>query len=537
MKHLPASHPTGFATRTHWMNGLFCGVLLLALSSCSGGGDSGGTSAPSSATSGTNVVTGTMPATSVASLVPLTDTRTLFAKIINRLFVDTIAYAAGSASVEVQGTTIKSHPIGGGHFQLVGVPDGLINLKFTTPDGATGMLPLTLPSGGGAFIDLGLVVVHRTGHVEYSPSHSNNQFPNSLQARGAITGVINPLTAAPTDGSCRTFQVAGVTFCFDSHTRFDPPLNGQNPFVNSGGPNPVAVVTGEPTDDPASTVFRARRVQRNHGASSANNNTVTVIAPITNFDSDTLTVFSTPPITDNDPNTADHPNAHAITFNTAQAKFDPRSLAENLSKGLFVEITTPKKNGTSPAVSLDAQGNQIATADRVRLVRVPKPPTGELLSIEGTLSSLIPNSKTFGMNNDTVFVHVTDNVTRFEDPLSSFSSLEVGQTLEVTALLPKTVGGPLEALTIKLAETPVVAIEAHGQISSLNQTNRTFVVAGISFCYDCNAVNTEFMDVTAETLADGQTVRVLGTAVVDGLSTATRVEREQDPLPMAISTE
>ena len=248
-------------------------------------------------------------------------------------------------------------------------------------------------------------------------------------------------------------------------------------------------------------------------------------------------MFSTPPITDNDPNTVDLPNAHTITFNTAQAKFDPRSLEENLSNGLFVEVTTPKKDATGPAVSLDAQGNQIATADRVRLVRVPKPPTGELLNIEGTISSLIPNSKTFGMNNDTVFVHVTDNVTRFEDPLTSFSSLQVGQTLEVTALQPKTVGGPLEALAIKLTETPTETIEAHGQISSLDQTNRTFVVAGISFCYDCNAVNTEFIDVTAETLADGQTVRVLGTAVVNGLSTATRVDREQDPLPMAISTQ
>jgi len=251
MKRLPPTHPIGFAMGTHWINRLFCGVLLLALSSCGGGGDSG-TSTPSSSTSGTNVVTGTMPATSVASLIPLTDTRTLFAKIINRLFVETIAYAAGSASVEVQGTPIKSHPIAGGHFQLVGVPDGLISLKFTTPDGATGMLPLTLPSGGGAFIDLGLVVVHRTGHVEFSPSHSNNQFPSSLQARGAITEVTNPVTVAPTDGSCTTFKVAGVTFCFDSHTRFDPPLNGQHPFVNSGTTNLVAVVTGELTDDPNS---------------------------------------------------------------------------------------------------------------------------------------------------------------------------------------------------------------------------------------------------------------------------------------------
>src|SRR5207342_1671493 len=159
---------------------------------------------------------------------------------------------------------------------------------------------------------------------------------------------------------------------------------------------------------------------------------------------DTITVFSTPPITDNDPNTADLPNAHAITLNAAQAKFDPRSLAGNLSKGLFVEITTPKKNNTSPAVTLDQQGNQVATADRVRLVRVPEPPTGQMLTIEGTISSLNPNSNTFGVNNDTVFVHVTDNVTRFEEPLTAFGSLQVGQVVDVTAFPPKTVGGPLE---------------------------------------------------------------------------------------------
>lgn len=140
------------------------------------------------------------------------------------------------------------------------------------------------------------------------------------------------------------------------------------------------------------------------------------------------------------------------------------------------------------------------------------------------------------MNNDTVFVHVTDNVTRFEEPLTSFGSLQVGQLVDVTAFPPKTVGGPLEAIAIELAESPAAAIEARGLISSLNQTNRTFVVAGIPFCYNCNGVITEFMDVTADTLANGQTVTVRGTAVVNGLSTALRIDRENDPLPMASST-
>lgn len=535
MKYEVPSRPGVRDASTRWTNGLFTGVLLLSLTACSGG--EGGTSTPAaSVTSGTNVVTGTMPITSVASRIPLTDHRTLFAKITDWLFVETTAYAAGPGSVEVQGTAIKSRPIGGGHFQLVGVPDGTVSLKFTTPDGETGLLSLTFPSGGGVFIDLGLVVVHRGGRVEFSPGHSNGLFQSSVQARGPITDLAGPVTAAPTDGSCTTFTVAGATFCFDHHTRFDPPLNAQNPLVNSGTTNLVAVVTGEPTDDPTSRVFRAHRVQRNHGAASANNNTLKVIAPITDLGPNTITVFSTPPITDNDPNTADLPNAHAITFNAAQAKFDPRSLAGNLSKGLFVEIATPKKNNTSPAVTLDQQGNQVATADRVRLVRVPEPPTGQLLTIEGTISSLNPNSNTFGVNNDTVFVHVTDNVTRFEEPLTSFGSLQVGQLVDVAAFPPKTVGGPLEAIAIELAESPAAAIEARGLISSLNQTNRTFVVAGITFCYNCNGVNTEFMDVTADTLANGQTVIVRGTAVVSSVSTALRIDRENDPLPMALST-
>ena len=521
--------------RTLWTNGLLCGLLLLSLTSCSGG--DGGTSTPAaSVASGTNVVTGTMPATAVASRIPLTDHRTLFTKITDWFVTETNAYAAGPGSVEIQGTSIKSHPSGGGLFQLAGVPDGTISLKFTTSDGEIGILPLTLPSGGGAFIDLGLVVVHRNGQVEFSPSHANDRFPSSLDARGPIENLAGTVTAPPTDGSCTTFTVAGATFCFDQHTRFDPPLNAQNPLVNSGTTNLVAIVTGVPNDDPASSVLRARRIQRNHGAASANNNTVKVIAPITDFGPNTITVFGTPPITDNDPNTPDLPNAHAVTFDTTQAKFDPRSLAGNLSQGLFVEITTPKKNGTSPAVTLDQSGRQVATADRVRLVRVPEPPTGGRLTIEGTISSLIPDSKTFGINNDTVFVHVTDGVTRFEEPLTSFSSLQVGQNIILTAFPPKTVGGPLEAIAIEQAENPSTAIQARGLISSLNPTNHTFVLAGIPFCYNCNSVSTEFMDVTADTLANGQTADVQGTAVVNGVSTAIRIDREDDPLPMAFST-
>ena len=83
-------------------------------------------------------------------------------------------------------------------------------------------------------------------------------------------------------------------------------------------------------------------------------------------------------------------------------------------------------------------GNQSSVASTVKLVRLhdKRCSKGELLDVEGTISTLIPESKTIGLNNDTLFVHVIDNLTRFDDPLTSFDSLTVGQLVDVTALPP-----------------------------------------------------------------------------------------------------
>jgi hypothetical protein len=159
---------------------------------------------------------------------------------------------------------------------------------------------------------------------------------------------------------------------------------------------------------------------------------------------------------------------------------------------------------------------------------------GELLDVEGTISTLLPESKTIGLNNDTLFVHVIDNLTRFDDPLTSFDSLTVGQLVDVTALPPQTTGGPLQAVEVDLNEASGTApIEVRGAISSLDTTNKTFIVAGITFCYNCNSVTTQFDGLT--TLANGQFVEVHGTALSNGVSTALVVEREDDPRPSSCS--
>jgi hypothetical protein len=375
-------------------------------------------------------------------------------------------------------------------------------------------------------MDLGTVIVKHDGRVEFQPPHTNARFPNVVKARGKVSDLAAPVpaSAVPTDGTCQTFVVAGLTFCFDQHTRFDPPLKVA-PFVNSDTTNKLIVdVVGEPTGD--SNVFHARRIQRNHGAPAAVNETIKVLAPVTdvvntNVGDDTITLFG---------GTSGAPNAHAITFDTDSAKFEPGALEQNVVKGLLVEVIA------GPVST--ANGNQTSVASTVKLVRLNDKhcSKGELLEVEGTISSLIPGSKTFGLNSDKLFVHVIDNLTRFDDPLTSFDSLKVDQLVEVTALPPQTTGGPLQAVEVELKDAlGTTPSEVRGAISSLDTTNKTFIVAGITFCYNCNGVTTQFEGLTTATLANGQFVEVHGTALIDGISTALEVEKEDDPRPSSCS--
>lgn len=497
---------------------LICSMALLSLIACSSGGSGG--SAPV-ASAGSNVVTGTMPTTAMASREPVSDTRSFFARLWNFLTTESLAYAGGNKGrVEVVGTTIKALPVGGGRFELIGVPDGPVTIRFTTPDGVTGTLTLNVPQGGGALIDLGTVIVKKDGRVEFRPSSMNARFLSVVKARGKVSGLAAPVSAVPNDGSCPTFVVAGLTFCFDQKTWFDPPVTAANPFVNTDAGNLVVDVIGEPTADPTSPVFHARRIQRNQGAPAAVNEKIKVLAPITNLGQDTITLFGGTPVA---------PDAHAITFNTASAKFDPEALKQNLAKGLFVEVL-------AGPVSTDQTGGQSSVAGRVKLVRVKDEhcSKGDLLEVAGTISSLQPQTKTFGLNNDTLFVQAVDNLTRFDDPLSSFDSLKVGQLVDVTALPPQTAGGPLQAVEVDLEDAlDMAAIEVRGAIASLDTTKGTFVVAGITFCYNCNTVTTEFEGGLSP--ANGRFVEVTGTALSNGVSTALEVELEDDPRPSSCS--
>ena len=500
-----------------------CAVVFLSLISCGSGGSGSGGS-PSMASTGTNVVTGTMPMTAVASREPAPDTRSFFAQLWNVLTTEPLAYAMNKGSVQVVGTSIKALPVGGGRFELIGVPDGPVTIQFTTPDGITGTLTLNVPEGGGALMDLGTVIVKKNGRVEFRPSSTNARFPSVVKARGTVSGLAAPpVSAVPTDGTCPTFVVAGLTFCFDQHTWFDPPLTVANPFVNTENSNLIVDVIGEPTADPTAHVFHARRIQRNHGAPAAVNEKIKVLAPLTNVGEDTITLFG---------GTPDAPDAHAITFNTASAKFEPRALKQNVVKGLLVEVI-------AGPVGTDQQGNQSAVASTVKLVRLNHEHCAEdeLLDVEGTISSLQPQSKTFGLNSDKLFVHVLDNLTRFDDPLTSFDSLKVDQLVEVTALPPQTTGGPLQAVEVDLKDAlGNPPSEVRGAISSLDTTKMTFIVAGITFCYNCNGVTTQFEGLTAATLANGQFVEVHGTALSsNGVSTALEVEQEDDPRPSSCS--
>jgi len=501
---------------------VICGGVLLSLISCGSGGSAGSSSSGTMASSGSNVVTGTMPVTATASREPLSDTRSFFAQLWDFFSSEQLAYAVSKGRVHVVGTSIKAFPVGGGRFELIGVPDGLVTIQFTTPDGVTGTLPLNLPQGGGAIMDLGTVIVKHNGRVEFRPSPTNGRFLNVVKARGKVSGLsATPVSAVPTDGTCTEFVVAGLTFCFDQQTWFDPPLTVATPFVNTDSSNLIVEVIGEPTADSTSHVFHARRIHRNHGNPAAVNETIKVLAPITNVGDDTITLFG---------GTTDTPDAHAITFDTASAKFKPDALKQNVARGLLVEVI-------AGLVSTDQQtGNQSSVASTVKLVRLHEKhcSNGELLDIEGTISTLLPESKTIGLNNDTLFVHVIDNLTRFDDPLTSFDSLTVGQLVEATALPPQTTGGPLQAVEVDLKEASGNApIEVRGAISSLDTTKKTFIVAGITFCYNCNGVTTELDGLTA--LANGQFVEVHGTALSNGVSTALEVKRADDPRPSSCS--
>ena len=520
MKDFDMKYPRWWSLRTIGQL-MICGTTLVSLISCGSGGS--GNSAPVASVQGSNVVTGTMPMTSTIAHQPAKDARSLFARLWDSLITEPLAYAAGTkGSVQVVGTSIKALPVGGGRFELIGVPDGPVTIQFTTPDGVTGTLTLNVPQGGGALVDLGTVIVKNDGRVEFRPSSTNARFLSVVKARGKVSGLASPVSAVPTDGTCPTFVVAGLTFCFDQKTWFDPPLTGATPFVNTDSSNLIVDVIGEPTADPTAHVFHARRIQRNQGAPAAVNEKIKVLAPITNVGEDTITLFG---------GTPDAPNTHAITLNTASAKFEPGALKQNLVKGLLVAVI-------AGPVSTDQNGNQSSGAGTVKLVRLndERCSKGELLDVEGTISSLQPQSKTFGLNSDSLFVQVTDNLTRFDDPLTSFDSLTIGQLVDVIALPPQTTGGPLRAVEVDLKDAVGNApSEVRGAISSLNTTKMTFIVAGITFCYNCNGVTTQFDGVTATTLANGQFVEVHGTARTNGVSTALEVEREDDPRPSSCS--
>jgi hypothetical protein len=76
-----------------------CSLVLLSLISCgSGGSGSSGTMA----SSGSNVVMGTMPMTATASREPLSDKRTFFAQLWSFLTAEPVAYAmSNKGTVEV----------------------------------------------------------------------------------------------------------------------------------------------------------------------------------------------------------------------------------------------------------------------------------------------------------------------------------------------------------------------------------------------------------------------------------------------------
>lgn len=536
--HTRLTHHATVRTWTVWTG--FGLALALTLAACSGGGSSSGGGATAGA-SGTNTVTGIMPASSATAQNIPSSPLTMIAKWLNRLTTTDSAYAVSKGAVAIAGSSIKAAPMGDGRFELLHVPDGAWTLTVTTPDGESGTIPLTLPPGGGAVIDLGHVTVWKgKTSAHYEPSHERSLYPGFIQIRGAVSGLSQTFTQVPAGDTCERFVAAGLTLCFDRHTEFNPPLQALS-FENTDPSGKVVEIVAEPFGDATSNVFRARRIQRNNGSASANDNTVQAVGPITELGADTITLFSTPMIVDNDPTTPDLPNKHAITFNTIPARFNPHGLEQHLSRGLVVQIDTPKKNKTAPAVTLNTSGQQIADADRVTLVRLGEGvcEKGEFIRVTGEVFSPNANTSTFGLAtaaNGVVFVQ-TDAATQFDEPLTGFTSLVAGQFVNVFALPPNNVGGPLRAI---LVDTAAAAgeIEVRGVVSLLDTTKQTFVVSGITFCYSdicTRSTPTEF--VGAAPIANGQFVEVLGKAPASagGLSPAVRVELESDPRPSSCS--
>lgn len=535
--------------RQHMLTTSIVALAWLTLTAC-GGGDGGGSAAPAASATGTNVVTGIMPVSSTTATRTMPAPTRFFAQMIGWFTGADSAYAFGTKGrVRVVGTTIEANPVGGGRFQLLRVPDGPVTLDVSSPDGERGTLTLPLLPGGGAIIDLGHLTVRKGRAVaEYEPSHEHALYPGMIRARGDVSGLpAVGYTAAPAGTACdaQTFVVAGVTFCFDEHTQFDPPLRTEA-FTNTDPAGKSAVVFAQPFGDAHSKIFRARRIQRNSGSSSANDNTVQAIAPITGFSADSITLFGTPLKPDDGNPATSEVNAHAITFDTSKARFTPRSLEGHLSRGLVVEIETPKKAKNQPAVTIDGTtGQQVAEADRVRLIRAGDAACirGEFVYATGAVFSPDAQTKTFGLttSNGPLFVQVIDTLTQFDEPLTGFGSLTAGTFVEVFAQPPLTVGGPLRAVRIDDAPGPG-QVEVHGTISSLDASAKTFVVGGMKFCYDqgCDPdVVTQFFGFNTDKtdFADGQFVEVIGSApaTAGGTASALYIEKRDTPYPSSCS--
>jgi hypothetical protein len=208
-----------------------------------------------------------------------------------------------------------------------------------------------------------------------------------------------------------------------------------------------------------------------------------------------------------------------------------------------VQIDTPKHNKNTPAVTTNQSGQQVAEADRVVVFRSGKNgcDLGDVLRVTGTVFSPHAATSTFGLttaNNGIVFVQ-TDGSTRFDEPFTGFGSLTTGSAVNVFALPPLTVGGPLRALLVDEAAAPGT-IEARGIVSNHDASAKTFVVSGITFCYSavCTGTTpTQFVGFGSVSLANGQFVEVRGTAPAapGGTSAALRVELEADPRPSSCS--
>jgi hypothetical protein len=455
-----------------------------------------------------------MPLSAATALQQGTEPASMVAQLWRWLTQSGEAYAAGKGHVRVVGTNIEAFPIGGGRFELIGVPDGPVTLAVTTPDGVTGTFTLTLPTSGGgadggALVDLGILTVRRNGLVLYQPPVSSDDLPLAVQVRGTVSGLASVVSGVPADGSCPTFVVAGLTFCFDQHTQFSPPLSSSNALANGQ----TVEVRGSPSSDPSSRIFQALDVQTLASSPSGQAPLagIRVIAPITGFDVGTLTVFG---------GSMTAPDVHALTFTIGQAAFHPPSLAGHLANGLLVTVT-----GT-PVSTDPASGQLSATASVVNLVPVPnrRQYHRHVVRLQGTVSSLQSQSGIFGLNRDSVFVKVA-NQTLYEAPLTGFASLAAGQSVRVLGFAATVAGASVWAADVEPGSiTDLTVLEARGTISSLDRTRQIFVVAGITFQYGSS---TRWLDnLSSQTLTNGLAVHVWGTALTGGVSTALAVKAE-----------